>query len=468
MKRTFLKFDGQGRPLFGLKRLADIKRHAAFKTGSEGGGDDDDDEDDEDDEDERKPEKALLTKIQRRVAKELKTRGYMNAEAVTAAITKHFEGYNLEALREYGDKKYNETITKLAAGLEKIEKNRVQPGQKRNWFRDTLNKHLTDFEPIARSRGEDKKEIKFNVRAAAIMDTSNTLSNDDTLPEDILESFSIAEFAAKRYGRQYIYDIADRTVVSEVEQYKTWLEEGDEEGAFAIVAEGAIKPLVSYDLVRNFAQAKKVAGKYVVTEEFTKFRKNAFNIIRRLIMDKLVRDYSAIITTDLNALAAAYTGTALDGTINGANDYDAVGAVAAQIESLNFVPDVLILNPQDKWRIRLTKDNEGRYLFPMVLENGQTVMMGFRIITSTYQTVGTFTLGESGLYKIEEEPVTVRMGYGIEVTGSNPVTAVSSDFDNNRIRVIVETYFLSWLATPHVGSFVRTTFATVKAALETP
>jgi len=279
---------------------------------------------------------------------------------------------------------------------------------------------------------------------------------------------SMDSFAKTRRGVQFINDIADRRVVSNITKYKSWLEEGTEQGAFAIVAEGALKPLVSTGIVRNYAEAKKIAGKYVVTEEFAKFFDNAYAIIRGLINDKLVRDYSALLVVDLNAQAASYVSGPLDDTIEDANDYDAVAAVAAQIMALNFVPDVLIVHPNDLWRIRLTKDDNGRYLFPVQNSTGGIDMFGFTVVTSTYQTAGSFTLGESGLFKIEEEPITVRMGYGVTVTGASPVTSVVSDFDNNMFRVIVETYFLDWIPTAYIGSFVKASFATVKAALQVP
>lgn len=331
-----------------------------------------------------------------------------------------------------------------------------------------------NMESIGKVFATKSGEVKLDVKAAAIMTMPNAVNETTfSVPASLIESFSMREFVGKRYGTQYIDEVADVTQVSDMEQYTTWLEEGDEQGAFAIVAEGAQKPLVSTSLVRNFAEAKKVAGKYVVTEEFVKFRRNAYNIIRRLLQDKLVRDYSAIVTTQMNAAAVAYTGTALDGTIANPNDYDAVGAVAAQAMNLNFNPDILILNPTDLWRLRLTKDLQGKYQFEVITLNGTTQILGIRVFTSTYQPAGTFTLAESGLFKIEEEAITVRMGYGITVTGGTDngggnVTNVSGDLDNNRMRVIVEMWFKAWLATPHIGSIVRTQFSTVKTALATP
>lgn len=424
--------------------------------GPTGGGDND-------------PQAALLAKIRTDVGKELEARGYQNAEAVTAILNKHLEGLDLEALRNF-DKKMSDKVKNLAAEVEKLRNKPEGEFGGPNALEKGLESIAPKVEMLMRSKGQDRSVLQFNFRAAAVMGTGNTIDETTySVPTALLESYSLDAFVPKRRGQQYIYGIADRTVVPEMgQQYKTWLEEGDEQGAFAIVSEGGLKPLVSYGLVRNFATAKKVAGKYVITEEFAKWRADALNIIKRLINDKLVRDYNAMITADLQANAAGYTGTALDDTIVDPNDYDAIGAVAAQIETLNYIPDVLILNPQDKWRIRLAKDDNGRYLFPVVTQDGQTSIFELTLITSTYQSVGSFTLGESGLFKIEEEPITVRVGYGITVTGSNPVTAVVSDFDNNQLRMIVEMYFRDWIATNNLGSFVTATFATVKAALLKP
>lgn len=376
-------------------------------------------------------------------------------EAKLAALTPEAKSIKIgeksieDILREQG-----EAITVL--------KGQGTPGNSKS-MKEMLSEKMGDVERAFKSK---QGEVRLSLKAAAIMTTDNTIDDSD-LPDDLIESFSVGAFVEKRRPRQYVFDIADRTTVQEIDQYKTWLEEGGEQGAFAIVSEGAIKPLVSMALVRNTSEYKKVAGKYVVTEEFAKFRKNAYTIIRRLISDKMLRDYSALLTTDLIADAAAYTATALDAQYANPTDYHAVGAVAAQIESLNFMPDVLIMNPQDKWRIGLSQDQVGQFYLniPVTDPSGETRMMGFTLRTSNYVPVGDFILGEGGLWKIEDEAITIRMGMGITDEGAG---VYSSDFDNNRFRVIVETYFHDYIATNHTGSFVYANFADVKAALLAP
>lgn len=425
---------------------------------------------------------ALLAKIQDKVKSEIETRGYQDKGSVEALMNQALNGLNLEALRKYDTEaeRVNTTLRNIAGELEKVKN--IRAGEFDSKKFDALRSAFefvtksedgkpSPLELVMRAKGTNS-EIRLNIRAAANMDTTNTI-NENNYPLEMIESMNVIDgVIKKRRGAQYIFDFASVSTVAELEEYTTWLEEGNEQGAFAIVAQGAVKPLVSHSLVRNFAKAKKVAAKYVITEEFEKFRKKALTIIQNLIQDKILRDYAAILTADLQALAAGYVGTSLDDTIVLPNDYDAIGAVAAQIETLNFIPDLLIIHPQDKWRLALEKDSQNRYYFmiPMYNPDGTVQMMGFRVLTSTYQTIGTFTLGESGLFKIEQETLTVRIGYGIDVTtatvsSTTVVTNVASDFDTNKKRIIVENFFKDWLPTPYVGSFVTASFATVKAAL---
>lgn len=429
---------------------------------------------------------ALLGKVRETARAEMEARGYQNKESVEALLNTALSGLPLDALRKYSEnnEQVNLTLRNIAGELEKVKNIRVgladQEGSK-ELIQRSINSLLfpedgkaSELELISRNKAAGK-EVVLNIRAAANMTTANTI-DENNYPLAMIESFNVIDgVVKKRRGTQYIFDIADVTTVAELEEYTTWLEEGNEQGAFAIVAEGAIKPLVSHALVRNFAKAKKVAAKYVITEEFAKFRRKALQIIQNLINDKILRDYAAILTTDLQAQAASYVGTSLDDTFDAPNDYDAIGAVAAQIETLNFFPDLLIIHPQDKWRLSLEKDSQGRYymMIPMYNPDGLVQMMGFRVLTSTYQTIGTFTLGESGLFKIEQEALTIRMGYGIDfttatVSGTSVVTSVTSDFDTNRMRIIVENFFKDYIATNNIGAFVTASFATVKAALLKP
>lgn len=416
-----------------------------------------------------KQKEALLKSIKDKVEETLTKRNYTNADGVKKVFDTALEGISLDALRSFKFDEVDASVKNMAAAIEKLQ-NQGPVGEQ---HRNAIRAMVADKDIMTKiERAFDKasgQTVTLNTRAAvAVMTTGNVVVDGD-IPEDILNSFSVDGFIKKRRPMEYLFDLVSRRTVSNITEYKTWLEEGDEQGAFALVLEGAVKPLVSKTLVRNTHKYRKIAGKRVYTEEFAKFRKEAYAILEDLFNDQLMRNYIAILTIDMLAAASAYVGTALDNQFAAPTDYHAIGAAAAQVESLDFNPDVLFLNPQDKWRIGLSQNSQGTFFtaIPVYNPSGEVTMMGFRLITSNRIPVGNFILGEAKLYKVEDEPVTVRLGYGINVTKDNDgfVTDVSSDVDNNRFRIIAETYFHNYIGTNHTGSFIYGNFADIKAAL---
>lgn len=459
MKKTILSFSSQ-RPAYLPKIVSRRLGHRNFASAAY--------KEDGDDTPEAQ-RAALLAQIGDKVKTEIQARGFKNETEINALITTALKDVNVEGLRNFDGKAVETSVRNMAAQIEKIEK-RVAPaaqGKRTAILAELLEKNMDKIERAFKDK-ETRSVVTLNTRAAAVMTVDGAV-DDSAVTEDMIESFSADAFVKKRRPNEYIFDIANRRTVAAVTEYKTWLEEGGEEGAFAEVAEGAVKPLMSKGLIRNVSKYKIVAGKRVYNEEFAKFRKEAMNIIEDLFNDQILRNYAAILTADLIAKAAAYVGTSLDGKYVKPTDFHAIGAVAAQIETLDFFPDLLIINPQDKWRISLSQNDEGTFFMaiPMYNPSGEVQMMGFKVFTSNRCDVGTAILGESKLFKIEDEPVQVRLGYGINVTtgGDGKVTAVESDVDHNRFRIIAETFFHDYIATNHTGSFVKFNFADVKAAL---
>lgn len=375
--------------------------------------------------------------------------------AEVSAKTVKVEGSEAENL--------NEHLRKMGEEIAELKKNDNQPTRTKT-LQDHIEEKWAEIEKIMKNKSGF---VDITMKAAVVMSTANTIDVSG-LNADNLGAEKIADrgLVLQRRNREYIFDIADRQIVADLPEVIRWDEEGDEEGAFAIVAEGALKPLVSLSLVRNESEKKKAAGKIVVTEELMKFRPRLYSRIRTLFDRKVTRDYENILTTSLVTAAASYVGTDLDGTIDEPNDYHAIGAVAAQLETLEFAPDVLIINPQDKWRIALTTDSNGQFMtnLPITGANGQVQFMSFRVVTTNKIAAGTAILGEGNAWKIEQENVTMRIGYGVTMNGST----AESDFDHNRIRIIGELYFHEYISTIDAGSFVEFEFDTVKLALKAP
>ena len=123
--------------------------------------------------------------------------------------------------------------------------------------------------------------------------------------------------------------------------------------------------------------AKKAAGYIVVTEEMLKWRSRAWAQIQRLFNDKVWRDYEKLLTEDLLSNATAYTTTVLDDTIAAPTDFDAIVASVLQLESLEYRPDVLIINPADKWKLALTQANNGTFILPYIQNGNSSFFVSF-------------------------------------------------------------------------------------------
>lgn len=335
-------------------------------------------------------------------------------------------------------------------------KERANSQPSANGLKGAFMKH---FDELAKAVKEQRSGYSIKAvsehTAGDIETTGNTVSTttDAQLYESVKENPNLF---LKRRGRQYIRDIANVTTVEEVPEVLTFMEEGDEKGTIAVVDENGLKPQVNLKLVKNQVEAKKAAGYIVVTEELMKWRKRAWAAVQRLFSDKVMRDYENLLTSQMLTNASSYISTALDDTIAEPTDFDALVAAILQLESLEFQPDVLVLNPADKWRLALTQTNNGMFILPYIQQGGQFGLLGLRVITTTKVEAGTFILGESGTWFIEEEAPQLRTGL------------VNDDLIHNRMTIVGELFFLSYVPSNNAGSFIKAKFADVKEALKAP
>lgn len=378
--------------------------------------------------------------------------GQVTKEELIESITMKLEeqGFKGEIL-----KNLQESVKLQGEAITKLKERAVSGGVELNNLQQEFYKNFDALKDAIKSRkqGFEIKAIDEH-NPALIHTTANTVT---TTSGAILQE-SIANdpnFYLKRRDRQYIHDIANVSYVNEVPEIYTFWEEGDETGAIAVVAENGLKPQIKLSLIKNQVEAQKAAGYIVVTEELMKWRPRAWAAIQRLFRDKVYRDYENLLTTQMIGNASAYVGTPLDGTIPAAqvNDFTAIIATLAQLESLNIKGDTLVIHSTDKWRLALTQTNNGMFVLPYIQEGGQFGLLGLRVITSNKITPGTFLIGESGTWNIEEESPTLRTGL------------VNDDLIHNRMTIVGEIYFLSYVASNNAGAWINGDFTAIKNAL---
>lgn len=383
------------------------------------------------------------------------SKGQMSEEEMLNKMnTKLKEWSELNGISKEKFEQMSETLRKQGEALTALKEQSLT-NSRRTGLRAAFEKGYDDL--VAAVKGQ-----KANVVIKAVSEHTDgkihttTTSISTTTSAQLSDSVEHStELFVKRQGKQYIHDIADVTVVNEVPEIFVYDEEGAEDGSFAVVAENGLKPQVNLKLIRNQVTAKKAAGYIVVTEEMMKWRDILWSHIQRLFRGKLERDYEEKLTADLLTNAVAYTSTGLDTSIANPTEFDAIAAAVLQLENLNFAPDVLVINPTDKWKLALTQANNGTFILPYIQNGGQFALLGLRVITSTKVTAGEFIIGESGTWYIQEETPRLRTGL------------VNDDFIHNRMTIIGEVFFLSYIPTNNKGSFVKGNFATIKEALKT-
>lgn len=304
-----------------------------------------------------------------------------------------------------------------------------------------------------------ERKSGFSIKAVnehtegSIQTTGNSITSEgeEILSESVQYSNQVI---FKRRGRQYIEDISSVTQVDKVPEVYVFYEEGDETGAIGIVQENAVKQQSHLSLVRNQANAKKAAGYIVVTEEMLKWRSMLWANIQQLFQNKVARDYEDKLTEDMLTNAVGYTTTPLDDTIADPNDFHAIIAAVLQAQNLNFLPDVLVINPTDQWKLALTETKNGMLILPYIQNGGQFGLLGLRVVTTTKVPAGTFIVGEGGTWYVQREQEQIRTGL------------VNDDLIHNRMTIVGEIFFLSYVPSNNAGSFVKAEFATVKEALK--
>lgn len=354
------------------------------------------------------------------------------------------EGSIKHSLIEQG-KKINELLEQVGKGL--------NGGSTMAQFKKDFDAKIADgsFDKVKQDKAG---AVSFVIKAAAVTTRTGAVSdNASDLSNQLVGNDGAQIFEIKR-GTPFILDFV--TVGNTDAPAIIWFDETQKQGDFAVTAEGAVKPLVEYIWVRQSADYRKAAGRAVITEEFDKDYPRIVSKIKQLMNIDCRNDMNALILTDMIAQASPFTFAGLNGGITDPDDYAAIGAVICQLQNFFYPPNVLVLNPADAWKMRLTKDLQGRYQMSPL--NGKDGNYEFgAIITDPRVALGSAFVGDGSIYNVDlRGDLIVRMGYS------------TGDFEANQYTLLVEQYFFNYISQAKKPGFIYFNFDTVKAAIAAP
>lgn len=233
----------------------------------------------------------------------------------------------------------------------------------------------------------------------------------------------------------------------------------------AVTGEGALKPNSSLNLETKRADVTKIATYFKVSEEMLSDIPALLGYISArgtakvlLVEDAQLMNGSGtgLNINGIRTQASAFTGGSLAGTIEAANNMDVLRASIAQIRAIEYQPTAVMMNPADVAAMELSKDAENRYLLPTLLTGTQPLIGRLPIVENTILAPGTFLVGDFQM----GAQVFYREGISIRVYDQNEDDAIK-----NLVTIVIEERLALCVYRPE--AFVKGTFATAKALLET-
>lgn len=345
--------------------------------------------------------------------------------------------------------------------LEKIRKGEVSSTQfvgADDMIAKAVKENLENFK---KSR-ETNHTFSFNLKAAADMLFSSNVSGG-TVPQPLrLEGVNdIVERMPKTYGLIPKLTVAQNTI--------EWVYESAQDGTIDGTAEGAAKDQIDNDfVVTSLALVKRAAYMKVSTEmlDDATFMQGWLRnkLIIRLFLDVdnqvLNGNGSAPNLSGILNQATASSMTAFAGTVDNANEVDVLVAAKHQVEVANqdVAGLVIQMHPTDVAKLMLTKlsASDKRYVDRLISVAGNLSLDGTPIIKNTNITAGTYLIGDFSKALIAQKS-DIRVEINLD----------GNDFTKNMRTILAEWRGQVIIENNYRTAFVKGTFSTDKAALET-
>lgn len=236
--------------------------------------------------------------------------------------------------------------------------------------------------------------------------------------------------------------------------FAMWYEEQAKQGGSDTVAEGATKPRVQYAYDLKTATYKKEAVLVGFTQEFSlDFPRLQDDIMNKSRVD-LINSMNSKILANVTTAATLYnTATEFKGGtgITNVNDYDALAAMAAQVDNSTFgsMANTAVMSTFKKYRMGVNKSTQNEYVDrPSVLDN--LAFIGNPDMAADAVMVGDF----------KQYNIIMRGGFIVRI-GYN-----GTDFAENKFSVVMEQFYYDYISNIRKKAIVKgDTFTAVRDAI---
>ncbi len=249
---------------------------------------------------------------------------------------------------------------------------------------------------------------------------------------------------------------------------KEWVYVANEEGSAGSTAEGAVKNQIDFELVVGSQKVEKITAYITATDEMledvegvTSLVQNKLTTKVRLALEQSVYDGDGV-SPNMNGIvtvAPVFAAGTFAASVDNANNVDVLAVAQNQIELANCpMPTAIFMNPSDVTSLLLEKvsSTDKRYIERLQLIAGTLSFDGVPVVKSTMVPAGDFLMGDFTKANVDfKKGFTVEIGYN----GDN--------FVKNFKTIRGEVRAVCYVENNDRDCFVKGTFATAKAALET-
>lgn len=347
-------------------------------------------------------------------------------------------------------------IKDLSEKLAKVEEtSKLDKDAVKDALREKVKENYEAIKAAFKNEGETFKPFDISKVAVMHMTNNGTDTNASGVTMPLSMNFDVdSEISFIRIPENFILNVIRNSMRANVPQSVYKMQEVTPEGAIAVTAEGAVKPLIQKKFQRTVTSRQKYAGRIEWTEEF----EMDFEALLDAIVDMLERDvinaWQDGILDIIETNATTYIGSSLDGTLVKPDNGLAVIAAAQQIRMLQFTPNYVFMNPSDIDSAIYTQDTEGNFsLKPYIDANGNRIG-GLTVIPSLKITEGEAIVGDFSIYKEIHSRVIMRKGQ------------YNAQFIENEYTMIAEVFSILSASPADYPGIVKINLATVKAALQ--
>jgi HK97 family phage major capsid protein len=330
---------------------------------------------------------------------------------------------------------------------------------------EKASKNAPKRQTLAGAFGEKHAEIvdvvskgqTFNLNVKVEGDTTLTGSYDGRV------ALSVLELGVDRIQRP---TIKVRNIVNSgttTSKYVVYITQTNAIGA-DWTAESVEKTLFAPTYEEVSEEVKKVAGTIKISKEMladlsfiqSEINTDLMEAIAAQIEDSLINGGGGAEINGLIGYAQTFAAGPFAGSVINANETDVIRVAIAQIQSANFEPTHVVLNPNDVAKMQLTKTNTGEYTYPMFLVDamGVQTVANLPIVSTTNIAAGEFLVGDMTKSNVRvREDINMQIGY------------VNDDFQRNMVTILAEARLVHYVKANQVFAFVTGSFATAKAAI---